>query len=57
MNFISEHNLTDKIEVSGCLCEKVCGQGPNIKINGKIISGVSEQTLADILIKELELQL
>ena len=55
--FIEEHNLQDSITVNGCLCGNACAQGPNIKINGKVISGVSEQTLAGIIVKELGLTL
>jgi len=55
--FIEEHNLQNRVEVSGCLCGNACAMGPNIKINGKLISGISEQTVADIIVKELGLQL
>jgi NADH:ubiquinone oxidoreductase subunit E len=55
--FVSEHNLADRIEVLGCLCGNDCAQGPNIRINGKLISGISEQTLAEIMMKELGLEL
>jgi NADH:ubiquinone oxidoreductase subunit E len=55
--FVAEHNLTEKIEVSGCLCTSCCAQGPNIKINDKLISGISEQTISEIIIKELGLEL
>lgn len=55
--FVSERNLTDRIEVSGCLCTNACARGPNITINGKLISGISEQTIEEIIIKELGLQL
>jgi NADH:ubiquinone oxidoreductase subunit E len=54
--FIEERNLQDRIAINGCLCTNVCAQGPNIKINDKLISGVSEQTLAGIIIKELGLE-
>ncbi len=55
--FIEKHNLQDSIEVSGCLCSGACARGPNIKINDKLISGISEQTVADIIEKELGLKL
>jgi NADH:ubiquinone oxidoreductase subunit E len=55
-HFIEEHTLQDSVEVSGCLCCGACARGPNIKINDKLISAVSEQTAAGILIKELGLQ-
>jgi NADH:ubiquinone oxidoreductase subunit E len=57
IRFIEEHNLQDKIEISGCLCGNACTLGPNIRINNKLISGISEQTVVDIIVKELGLQL
>jgi NADH:ubiquinone oxidoreductase subunit E len=57
ISFIKDHNLQDSIEVLGCLCCNACAQGPNIKINDKPISGISEQTVTDIIVKELGLQL
>jgi len=55
-NFIEERNLQDSVEVSGCLCCGACAQGPNVKINDKLILGISEQTAAGIIEKELGLQ-
>lgn len=57
IRFIEEHNLQEKIEVSGCLCRNACTLGPNIRGNNKLISGISEQAIVDIIVKELELQL
>jgi len=56
-SFIEEHNLQDSVEVSGCLCSNACARGPNIKINDKLISGVSGQTVTDVIVKELGLRL
>jgi len=55
--FIEEHDLEDSVEVTGCLCSNACARGPNIKINDKLISDVSEQTITEIIVKELGLQL
>ena len=55
--FVEEHKLSDRVEVSGCLCGGDCARGPNIRINDKLISGVSEQTLLSIVARELGLQL
>ncbi|MCL2181801.1 MAG: (2Fe-2S) ferredoxin domain-containing protein [Treponema sp.] len=55
--FIEEHKLEDKIEVAGCLCSGNCAKGPNIMINDKLISGVSEQSIGAVVAKELELVL
>jgi NADH:ubiquinone oxidoreductase subunit E len=57
IRFIEEHNLQEKIGVSGCLCGNACALGPNIRVNNKLISGISEQAIVDIIVKELELQL
>jgi NADH:ubiquinone oxidoreductase subunit E len=53
--FVEERNLQDSVEVSGCLCCNVCTHGPNIKINDELILGISEQTVTDIIEKELGL--
>ncbi|MCL2242326.1 MAG: (2Fe-2S) ferredoxin domain-containing protein [Chitinispirillia bacterium] len=55
--FIEENKLEDKIEVAGCLCTNHCGAGPNIKINDKLISGVSEQSIGAVIVQELGLAL
>ena len=55
--FIEEHNLHDKIEVVGCLCSNNCASGPNILINDKLISGVSEQSIGAVIAQELGLEL
>ena len=55
--FIEEHKLEDKIEVAGCLCSNHCAKGPNILINDKLISGVSEQSIGAVIAKELGLTL
>ena len=55
--FVAEHKLEDRITVNGCLCTSACAQGPNIKINDRLVSGVSEQTLADIIVRELGITL
>ncbi|MCL2218904.1 MAG: (2Fe-2S) ferredoxin domain-containing protein [Chitinispirillia bacterium] len=55
--FIEEHKLQDKIEVTGSLCSDHCAAGPNIKINDKLISGVSEQSIGALIVQELGLAL
>ena len=55
--FIEDHKLEEKIEVAGCLCSGNCAKGPNIMINDKLISGVSEQSVAAVIAKELGLAL
>ncbi|MCL2212020.1 MAG: (2Fe-2S) ferredoxin domain-containing protein, partial [Treponema sp.] len=55
--FVEEHKLEDKIEVAGCLCSGNCAKGPNIIVNDKLISGVSEQSIGAVIAQELELAL
>jgi len=55
--FIEEHKLEDKIEVAGCLCSGHCAKGPNVMINDKLISGVSEQGVGAVIAQELGLTL
>jgi NADH:ubiquinone oxidoreductase subunit E len=54
--FAGKHHLQDRVEVTGCLCCKACIRGPNIRINEKLFSGVSEETLEAIIAKELGLE-
>jgi len=55
--FIEEHKLEDKIEVAGCLCSGNCAKGPNVMVNDKLISGVSEQSIGAVIAQELGLSL
>ena len=55
--FVDEHKLEDKIEVAGCLCSGHCAMGPNIMVNDKLISGVSEQSIGAVIAQELGLSL
>ena len=52
--FLAENNLTDKVNVRGCLCEGECKNGPNIRIDDKLFTDVSPEGLADLLLHELE---
>jgi NADH:ubiquinone oxidoreductase subunit E len=47
--FLEENNLAGKVEVSGCLCEGHCKEGPNIRINGELHQGVEPGMLFDLL--------
>ncbi len=38
-----------EIELRGCRCEGECCSGPNIRIDGKLFSGIDEGTLIDLL--------
>lgn len=52
-NFIEEHNLSDSVQVLGCLCEGECKHGPNIRIDDKLFSNVYSEGLLDLLQHEL----
>ncbi|MBO5137579.1 MAG: (2Fe-2S) ferredoxin domain-containing protein [Spirochaetaceae bacterium] len=52
--FIVENGLEDKVFVKGCLCEGECKNGPNVRIDGKLYTDVSPETLGDLLTKALE---
>ena len=47
--FLKSNNLEDKVEISGCLCENKCKEGPNIKINGELYSAVTPEAVIDLL--------
>lgn len=54
--FISENNLEEKVAVRGCLCESECKNGPNIRIDDKLYTNVSPETLPDLLAHALEIE-
>ncbi|MEN6412616.1 MAG: NAD(P)H-dependent oxidoreductase subunit E [Veillonellales bacterium] len=37
------------IDLRGSSCLKACGKGPNVKINGELISGVTPDKLMEII--------
>lgn len=47
--FLREHNLSDKVEIRGCLCSGHCKDGPNLTINGELIRGIKPEMLPDLL--------
>ncbi|MFA7056657.1 MAG: (2Fe-2S) ferredoxin domain-containing protein [Candidatus Cloacimonadales bacterium] len=38
--YVSENNLSDQIMMRGNLCEGLCKDGPNIRINGTIYNDI-----------------
>ncbi len=50
--FIDEHDLKDKINFHGGHCFGYCADGPNLKINGKLYTGIDEYNVIDILTNE-----
>ena len=51
--FIEENNLTESVQVRGCLCEGECKNGPNVRIDDKLFSHVYSEGLIDLLQHEL----
>lgn len=47
--FLREHNLTERVEVRGCLCEGHCKEGPNIHIGSETLRGVRPELVPDLL--------
>ncbi|MFP4622423.1 MAG: NAD(P)H-dependent oxidoreductase subunit E [Bacteroidales bacterium] len=48
-NYIKEHQLEDKIYFRGCHCMNKCQDGPNLKFEDKIFSGVNSGRLLYVL--------
>ena len=53
-NYISENDLSDRVELEGHLCLGRCNSGPHVAINGKEYSALDEDCIVDLLKKELE---
>lgn len=51
-DLIKEHNLTDKVQLSGAFCMGNCVEGVCVKIDGKLYS-VSPTTVNDFFQKEI----
>ena len=47
--YINENNLNNQVEFKGALCEGLCKQGPNIKIDGQIYNNVDPASLVTLL--------
>ena len=53
-NYISENDLSDRVELEGHLCLGRCNSGPHVATNGKEYSALDEDCIVDLLKKELE---
>lgn len=42
-------DIKANIDLRGSSCLKACGKGPNIKVNGELISGVTPEKLMEII--------
>ena len=49
--YITENNLSAKIELFGARCENRCENGPNIYVNGECINNLDDEKLKEILEK------
>jgi len=45
---IKDNNLQDKVNVKATFCFENCGEGPNIAINGEIVSGAKPEKAKEI---------
>jgi NADH:ubiquinone oxidoreductase subunit E len=57
VNFVREYlrknHLDDKVIFKGARCMGLCSNGPNLKINGVTVEGVTINKIESILEKEL----
>ena len=51
--FIAENNISNRVDLKGCLCLDQCKNGPNIKIDDTVFHKVDAITLIKILNDEL----
>jgi len=42
-----------KIDLKGATCLKACGNGPNIKINGELVSNITPEQLIGLINEKL----
>lgn len=47
--YISANKLEDRIDFRGDLCCGMCGEGPNISVDGVVYHYVDEEVILDIL--------
>jgi len=52
-DYLKQHHLEDKVIFKGARCMGNCSNGPNLNINGKIISGITLAGIESILNTEL----
>jgi|BioPla2DNA2_1021312.scaffolds.fasta_scaffold74078_2 NADH:ubiquinone oxidoreductase subunit E len=52
-DYIREHQLDDRVELSGRCCAKQCAEGPNVSIDGVVYNGVNEERLMKLLNEKL----
>lgn len=47
--YLKEHQLDNKVEFKGHLCDGHCSKGPNIQINDELYSGIDNKSILEIL--------
>ncbi|MDP4224287.1 MAG: (2Fe-2S) ferredoxin domain-containing protein [Bacteroidota bacterium] len=52
-DYLKKNHLDDRIIFKGARCMSLCSNGPNLRINEKIIEGVTLSAIEGILEKEL----
>jgi NADH:ubiquinone oxidoreductase subunit E len=52
--YLRARNIEDKVAFTGDHCSKECLQGPNIRIDGKVFKGITEDNIYDVLDKNLK---
>ena len=51
-DYLKKNHLEDKIIFKGARCMNLCNSGPNLKINDRIIEGITLAGIESILDKE-----
>jgi len=52
--YLKKNHIDDKVVFKGSRCMGHCSEGPNLVINGKLISGINVADAESILDRELE---
>lgn len=51
-DYLKKNHLDDRIIFKGARCMSLCSNGPNLKINDRVIEGVTLSSIEGILDKE-----
>lgn len=58
--YLARNGLDARIEVSGTLCEGMCGDGPILSVDGRVFKGMYPGRIREVLdaefMQELEIQ-
>ncbi len=52
-DYIKQHQLDDRIELSGRCCARQCAEGPNVSIDGVLYNKVGKDLLLNLLKEKL----